>query len=327
MSRTQALGALLSRSRLDRLARLSWRGLLIFNYHRIGTPTEHDDPDIFSCTAADLDRHVALLADRFEIVAAGAADLDAERPARRVAITVDDGYADMAVAADVLRRRGVPGTFFVTTGFVDRPRPAWWDEIAWLTRPPVPRALPASRWLPDGLDTAGRPPEEVRRTVTGAYKQRAGDAGEAFLDHLADVTGRERLADGAAAGDRWLTWDGVRALRDAGMEIGAHTVTHPVLATLSEERQRAEIAGSLERLRAELGTPVDTFSYPVGARTSFDDRTRGLLADLGVRRAYSFYGGTNDRSPDPHDIRRVGVYWSHTPEAIAAIAAVPALLG
>ena len=48
MSTTRTLASFMCRSRLDRLARLSWSGLLIFNYHRIGTPTEQDDPDLLS---------------------------------------------------------------------------------------------------------------------------------------------------------------------------------------------------------------------------------------------------------------------------------------
>jgi len=145
-----------------------------------------------------------------------------------------------------------------------------------------------------------------------------------ILGWLSDVTGRERLS--ATAPGRWLTWDGVRALRGAGMEIGGHTVTHPVLATLTVEQQRTEIAGSLERLRAELGDVIDTFSYPVGARTSFDAHTRTLLDELGVRRAFSFYGGVNRGAVDRHDVRRAGVFRAHTPEIVAAMAAVPAVL-
>src|SRR3954454_21162446 len=68
--RAEKLAGLLRTAGLDRLARLSWRGLLIFNYPRIGRPGEHDDPDLFSATVEDLDAQVALLAARFEIVAA-----------------------------------------------------------------------------------------------------------------------------------------------------------------------------------------------------------------------------------------------------------------
>src|SRR4051812_2773576 len=149
MSRTDQLATILQRTRLDRLARLSWRGLLVLNYHRFGRPSDADDPDLYSCTPEDFAEQVRLLADRFEIVPAGSTEWQHGGPARRIAITVDDGYADQMLAAEILAAQAVPGTFFVTTGFVDRPHHAWWDEIAWLTQQPVD--LPASPWLPDGL--------------------------------------------------------------------------------------------------------------------------------------------------------------------------------
>jgi peptidoglycan/xylan/chitin deacetylase (PgdA/CDA1 family) len=325
MSRTTMLARLLARSGLDRLARLSWRGLLILNYHRIGVPGELDDPDLFSATPEGFDVQVRMLARRFEIVPAGTADLDARRPARRIAITVDDGYRDMALAAEVLRSHGAVGSFFVCTGFVDRPHHAWWDEIAWLVGGPPPRDLPSSEWLPDGLRVHGRAPAQVRRSVTAAYKLRAGERGEDFLDWLAAVTGRPRLP-AEAADERWLTWDGVRALRQAGMEVGGHTVTHPVLANLDPARQRSEIGQCVARLRQETVGPVDTFAYPVGSRAAFDGRTMAVLGELGVRRAFSFCGGFNRRGRgQPLDVLRAGVF-GESPEVVAALAALPGVL-
>src|SRR5690606_38554895 len=109
--------------------------------------------------------------------------------------------------------------------------------------------------------------------------------------------GQPRLAQEKAT-DSWMTWDDVRKLRRMGMEVGAHSVSHPVLATLSAERQEEEVTGSIQRLRAELDEPVELFAYPVGARVSFDERTREVMARNGIRRAYSFYGGVNGRTGD-----------------------------
>ncbi|WP_232664313.1 polysaccharide deacetylase family protein [Pseudonocardia sp. TRM90224] len=324
MSRTDRLAALLNRSGLDRLARLSWRGLLVLNYHRIGTPSETDDPDLYSCTADDFDKHVTELAKRFEIVTAGSTQWQTGGPARRIAITLDDGYADQNVGAEILHRHGVPGTYFITTGFIDKPQHAWWDEIAWLTGTPVD--LPASQWLPDGLAAAGLDPTRYRRKVNAAYKAKAGEKGEEFLAALAGWTDRPRL-DQHVSADRWMTWDDVRTLAERGMEIGAHSVTHPVLATLTAQRQREEIEGSVRRLTEELRSPVDLFSYPVGARTSFDATTRALLTEMGVRRAFSFYGGVNGREhTDAMDVQRAGVFGDHTPDVVQAMSAVPGIL-
>ncbi len=125
-----------------------------------------------------------------------------------------------------------------------------------------------------------------------------------------------------------MSWDDVRKLRSLGMEVGAHSVTHPVLSTLSPERQVQEVTGSVERLRAELGEPVELFAYPVGARVSFDEQTRRIMAESGIRRAFSFYGGVNARSGghDRFDIARAGVFSGHTPAVVAAMGALPGVL-
>lgn len=323
MSRTSSLAKLICTGGLDRLARMSWRGLLVFNYHRIGVPDEYDDPDLFSATVEDLAEQVSLLANRFEIVPAGATGLDT--PARRIAFTVDDGYRDQLLAAEVFAAHGVPASFFVCTGFVDEPHQAWWDEIAWLTRGFTTDISP-TEWLPDGLRTSALSPDNVRRAVTTAYKRRAGQRGEEFLEWLSGVTGRPRLP-AAEATNRWMTWDDVRYVRRAGMEVGGHTVTHPILSRLTPDAQRSEIQGSLQRLRDELGEETDIFAYPVGASDSFDSTTTALLAELGVRRAFSFCGGHNRNGrTGQFNVRRLGVF-GESPEVIRATAALPTLFG
>ncbi len=64
---------------------------------------------------------------------------------------------------------------------------------------------------------------------------------------------------------RPLTQTDMYQLRSMGMEIGAHTLTHPDLTRLSPDAMRREIRGSMERLEDSLGEPVRSFCYPFGA--------------------------------------------------------------
>lgn len=61
-----------------------------------------------------------------------------------------------------------------------------------------------------------------------------------------------------------LTWEQCRELQRAGIEIGAHTCSHPDLRRLSDADLAREVAGSRERIEDRLGTPVRTFAYPFG---------------------------------------------------------------
>jgi peptidoglycan/xylan/chitin deacetylase (PgdA/CDA1 family) len=73
-----------------------------------------------------------------------------------------------------------------------------------------------------------------------------------------------------------LTWSQVRELRRAGVEFGSHTVTHPQLRDVSEERLRAEVAGSRQDIEQHLGEAVKTFCYPY----AFPEADRGFVATL-----------------------------------------------
>ncbi|MFU8858759.1 MAG: polysaccharide deacetylase family protein, partial [Deferrisomatales bacterium] len=107
-----------------------------------------------------------------------------------------------------------------------------------------------------------------------------------------------------------LTWDQVREMAEAGMEIGAHTVTHPVLSLLTPERQEQEIRESVETLERRLGVRPRCFAYPNGRAEDFDDTTVSLLRSQGLEAAYTTILGTNSAASDPYRLKR-GAGWSH----------------
>ncbi|MEA2383405.1 MAG: hypothetical protein QOH72_3376 [Solirubrobacteraceae bacterium] len=299
--------AALERSGLGALLRLApaWCGLVVLNYHRIGTPGDTPfDRAMWDATVEDFDAQVGFLARNFDVIGP---DEVRERPAgRQVLITFDDGYRDNhAAALPILRAHGATATFFLTTGFLDAPRLAWWDEVAWMVR------------------TSDRDPALIPPLLDRA-KALAGPQIEGFLDRLAADTGagraRARDADG-----QWMTWRMARELLAAGMHVGGHTVRHPILARLDEDGQRGEILGCRTRLHAELGIPMRWFSYPNGDRGSFDARTRAILAEAGVELAFGFDGGFVRRGGpwDRFAVPRVAVGPRTAGPAFAATVTLP----
>ena len=88
--------------------------------------------------------------------------------------------------------------------------------------------------------------------------------------------------------DRRMTAEQLRALRSAGMRIGAHTRSHPDLTTLDSGRLKDEILGSKQDLEAMLGDPVDYFAYPGGR---FNQKVAGAVKDCGLKAACSVVDG------------------------------------
>lgn len=296
--------------------RFGWRlraGALILVYHRVASSATNAAG--LSLSPARFAEHLEVLRRYFEPLALG--DLLARgrrlrRPA--VAVTFDDGYADnLREARPLLERYDVPATIFVTSGQLGG-REFWWDELERLVVHDAP--LPAR--LPETLPAVNIPPGPSPATAAGADERTelfweihrrlmplAEDARRGALDALADWAG---AAAGAPARHPTLSENELVRLADGRLiEIGAHSVTHPVLASLPQERQRAEIVGSKQRLEAILGRTVDRFAYPHGDPEHFTRETAVLVREAGFRSACANRRGAVDASSDRFALPRCGV--------------------
>ena len=313
------LSWMIDRSRLGRaVTRLSWSrrlsgegyAVLVLNYHRIGPSADSPfDRGCFSATADEFAEHLRYLKRRCSLIGledlASLVDPTSPRPPKRpVLLTFDDGYADnYHLAFPLLRDAGVRAAFFPTTAFIDRTAVAWWDEIAWLVRRlPGERAtfsafdlslpLPGAPWTDEGPPNDRSPleprGEAIRRTLERYKRLPAGEAA-ALLKTLREAVGHDCPAD--VLSDLYMTWPQLREMQAAGMSIGGHTLTHPVLASLSEAEQRAEIVGCRDRLHEHLGQSPTAFSYPVGRPGTFTETTERLVREAGFEWGFQFFGG------------------------------------
>jgi peptidoglycan/xylan/chitin deacetylase (PgdA/CDA1 family) len=241
-------------------------------------------------------------------------------PERAVAVTFDDGYADnLEVAAPVLLEHSIPATLFVATDLIDSGGALWWDELASMLLEPA--RLPSTLTLSDGDGDQWRIPpvgdEETRPASTRPpWNAEPGTRLHAFyevwlalraLDAPTRETALDEIADWAdmprASGGVLLTWEQLREFAALpGFELGAHTLTHPLLPSCSREDARAEIAGSAARLRGGAGVEVDQFAYPFGA---WSQSLALLLEDLGFSAAYTTDGGAISWRSSPHALPRV----------------------
>jgi peptidoglycan/xylan/chitin deacetylase (PgdA/CDA1 family) len=81
---------------------------------------------------------------------------------------------------------------------------------------------------------------------------------------------------------RLMDWDGLRDWLAAGMEIGAHSMTHPDLTDLGDRQLGEEVTGSRKRLEDRLGVAIASFAYPYNVH---DERTDAAVAAAGYRAA------------------------------------------
>jgi peptidoglycan/xylan/chitin deacetylase (PgdA/CDA1 family) len=236
-------------------------------------------------------------------------------PARALAITFDDGYADNAeIATPILQRHGLSATFFIATGFLDG-GVMWNDELI----------------------------EALRRAPSGALDVGAcGVPGLGRVD-LDDVPSRRQAIDACLSAVKYLSLNERRAvvgkllaaagvpsprglmmrtaqligMQQAGMAIGAHTVHHPILARLSDAEALQEISASKADLEGRLQQRIGLFAYPNGRPTrDYAAATVGLVRAAGFDAAVTTAPGAANASTDLFQIPRF-TPWDLSPSRFA----------
>lgn len=228
-------------------------------------------------------------------------------PAYSACITFDDGYANnAAIALPILQRFRLPATVFVATGFLDGGI-MWNDQIIEAIRRTHLDSVDLSVVGLGSLDLA----TTISRyraigTLIQAIRHREPSARRAAVERIV-----ERLGV-SLPNDLMLSSEQVREIRRSGMEIGGHTVTHPILARLTEQEARTEIMEGKERLEGILGESIRLFAYPNGR--PHEDYLPGhvdMVAKAGFEAAVSTRWAAADRRSSLLELPRVAV-WDRT---------------
>ena len=270
--------------------------LSILVYHRVLARPDPLFPE--RVDARRFEQHVRLLKRWFRVMPlAEAVRRLAERslPARAACITFDDGYAENAeVALPILQRHLIPATFFVASGFLDGGC-LWNDAVAEVVRNAPGERLNLGR-AGFGVLDVGCP---VRRRAVI-------DMLVAALKYLPPEERIERVKRMARRfTPTMLSSDQVLALHRAGMEIGAHTVGHPILTAISNAQARAEIADGRARLQEIIQSQVDLFAYTNGKPgQDFEERHVAMLRSQGFVAAVTTACGAARAGTDPFYLPR-----------------------
>jgi peptidoglycan/xylan/chitin deacetylase (PgdA/CDA1 family) len=226
-----------------------------------------------------------------------------ELPARSLAITFDDGYADNHdIALPILARHGLCATFFIATGFLDGGR-MWNDSVI--------EAVRAAR--EPSLDLGDIGVAGIGRLAVATVDEKCQAIARLLpaLKYL-DPGRRERAAADVAraAGatppnDLMMSSAQVRALRRGGMQVGAHTVNHPILRDLAPATASDEIRSSKSALEALLDEPVSLFAYPNGKPgVDYGPEAVDIVRRCGFEAAVSTGWGVARRGADAFQLPR-----------------------
>jgi peptidoglycan/xylan/chitin deacetylase (PgdA/CDA1 family) len=282
---------------------------VILSYHSIV-----EDPRLteqilgISRDRASFEAHMKTLAQNFSPVTvedvAQFATSGRKLPPRAVAVTFDDGFADNCeVALPILSRYGVPATFYIMVDAVENGTLPWYCRLRFAfntTKKP--------EWSdPEKKRTYGlASPDQRKAALVAAWEIGARLTGTVQQQFIGGVEKGLEIEPVNAPHGFMMNWDQVRSLKKAGHTIGAHTLSHPNVAQVSEGEARAEIAGSKKRLEAETDGPVEHFSYPHPAlNPQWSKQTLEITREAGFKSAALTTCGPVRAGDEPLALKRI----------------------
>ena len=203
-----------------------------------------------------------------------------KRPARQLVVfTLDDGYRDnLTQALPAFESESVPFTVYVTNGFPNRTADLWWFELEALIQ-----NKECARF-DNGEQFAFRTAQEkwdaffaIRRLFLEGKIQRSDIQAHAGTLNLQNLC---------------MSWEEIKQLNQHPLAtIGAHTMSHPALRTLSESEALHEMQASKEELETKLDQRIDHFAYPFGEKQQAGPREFALAQQLGFKTAVTTRAG------------------------------------
>ena len=224
-------------------------------------------------------------------------------PRRSLCITFDDGYADNHdLAMPILQRHGLSATFFVTTGVIGGGR-MWNDTVIESVRHTAAGHIDGYALGLDGLGSLPLGNLAQRRVAIERLLRAVKHLEPA--DRVDRVERLRRLCGTEPRQDMMMSEVQVRGLRDGGMQIGGHTVTHPILSRLGDDEARREISEGKKTLEGWLGSEVPVFAYPNGRPgDDFEPRHGQMAREAGFVAALTTAWGVATCDTDAYAIPR-----------------------
>ena len=279
----------------------------VISYHRVVSHFEESSRNSISSMLIStrmFEQHLDWIGRHYEFVSLDEIGIRLEAgrasPRPTAAIAFDDGYSDVYHNAfPVLVKKGIPATVFVVTGLVGKQQMHIHDKLYLLLKSAFSNARQTSRQVVEllrnaaivmpNMETIGR----MQPDPFGVMAALLDDVPQAEANRMIQVLeARFALGHGRCDGLSSLSWEMLEEMQSAGMTIGSHTRTHPLLTNESTEKVIEETTRSRGDLEGRLRMKVQHFAYPDG-RYNADATT--AVAAAGYRFAY---GTCRQRDPE-----------------------------
>jgi peptidoglycan/xylan/chitin deacetylase (PgdA/CDA1 family) len=291
----------------DLLRIINRRRALILTYHRFSDLSAGKDLD-GKTTVQAFSEQLEYLKRNYRIVRLSdlveSLSQDKTLPRSLAAITIDDGYRDAyELAYPLLRRHGLPATVYLVTEFVESRIWLWTDKMRFITKQAPAQELNTTIEGKRLSLTLGdeRSRHSAAETVNLALKEVEDEVKNELIAQIARQLGVE-LPNTPPAEYAAVSPQQALEMDRNGVEIGAHTLTHPILTRVSDDRLHREVCEGRGRLESLLKHPVKHFCYPNG---DYDHRVLSEVVQAGYQSAVTTLSGLCDSGDDLFELRRI----------------------
>lgn len=228
-------------------------------------------------------------------------------PDNTIAVTFDDGYADIyANAFDFMREKNVSSTVFLISSLVDSSDIPWFDKVE----------LAFDAFDSDSFEKVKDSQKALDfEIITREDKIKSSVFIKEKMKSLEDEKRRifqkallESLNFQESGYDMefyaHLGIEQIEDMKNANFEFGSHSASHPILTRIKEEELEKEVKGSKERLEEIVTKGVSSFSYPNG---DYDERVRRAVERSGYLCAVTTNYGFNEKSSDLYCLKRLEI--------------------
>jgi peptidoglycan/xylan/chitin deacetylase (PgdA/CDA1 family) len=224
-----------------------------------------------------------------------------------VALTIDDGRRSCyGFLFPLLQEFKFPATFFVVSSFIRGEDWIWTDKVLWLSE----QSRPTDELAPDKRDGIFRSLNRMRPEQRNARI-------EAMASSL-NKSGGVTIPKSAPEKYSPCSWSELREMADSGlMEIGSHTVTHPILSSVTDEESFAELTRSRAQIEDGIGRSVRSFCFPNGMPGDFRPSQVRQVAEAGYDCSVIAQFGMVSNSSDRYQMPRIGMARKSSDEQIA----------
>jgi peptidoglycan/xylan/chitin deacetylase (PgdA/CDA1 family) len=309
MRKIHRLSKCLSYVKLDylllNLRRFFIKDMPILTYHRVCDISDLEgypfDIDLISADTANFSWQMEFIKANFNPIhlsrvieyLEGKCDL----PSNPIVVTFDDGFDDVYTNAyPILKRLDVPATLFITTSFLEEEKTIWYERLAhFILQTNYKLVIPGLNFeIPESNDINLRRQyysqlvEQLKLLPNGKRIELLNELYEKYRENYYSTSNDIRNLS------RPLNWEQIFEMSKSIFEIGSHSLTHPVLTSLTNEDLKHELVESKNILESKLEIKIDTMAYPVGTEFAYDERVEIATSDAGYKLGLTYVEGRNN---------------------------------